>query len=92
MQGQTCNTTNHQCQGACPGFCLSGYDCCCTATGTPVMQADQKNCGSYGELCQDCTATLSSCQYTFGGFGGGVAALGGGPGGGIVASGTFVCQ
>ena len=67
---------------------------CCTATGTPVMQADQKNCGSYGELCQDCTANMTSCQYTFGGggFGGGVAALGGGPGGGIVASGTYVCQ
>jgi hypothetical protein len=100
IQGQSCNLISHKCEGDCPGFCFGSMDCCCTSSGTAVSnQPDDKNCGSYGEQCADCTSIFSTCQFGFGmgfggGAGGGVSALGGGggggPGGGIVA-GDYSC-
>ncbi|MEO8876634.1 MAG: hypothetical protein ABI461_13670 [Polyangiaceae bacterium] len=66
--GNTCDPNTQQCvaQTCDPSTC-SG---CCTASGECHVGTDQRTCGNFGDLCEDCTASAGSCVSGDAGIGG----------------------
>jgi hypothetical protein len=62
-----CETSGQHCSGA--GYCYTGPHCgpdncngCCTPNGTCAPGTGPRNCGLYGNACDNCFARGETCQ------------------------------